>query len=85
MWKKLVDSGVRRNDGTWQSEWIKSKKLDICFSCANQIFDIFIVDKIPEEELIEHLEKIKPSLLGFGVNIDPEFSIQPFIGTSQIT
>lgn len=57
--KTLTDSGIRLNNGTYQEEWIRSNGLDICFACANEIFDKFIIDSIPKETLEEHLKSVR--------------------------
>lgn len=71
--KRLFEPPFYKNDGSDQSTFQKIKDKEICNSCFGKMFSVYIrLNKIPEDDIVELIDKIKPlNERGFVMGFDP--------------
>lgn len=60
---ELREPGVFRNDGSYQKNFFQSGKLklDLCFTCAGKVFDMYIVtEDVNEYKIREYISSLNP-------------------------
>ena len=71
--KRLFEPSFYKNDGSDQSTFQKIKDKEICNSCFGKMFSVYSrLNKIPEDDIVELIDKIKPlNERGFVMGFDP--------------
>jgi len=58
---KLVRRSIYTNNGAYQNDFVTLGKIDLCFLCAGQIFDINIVKSLEEDVLKTYIRDLQIS------------------------